>query len=152
MQGSSGSCWKNLNKICIVTYERDAFRTLWNICVGVFCIKSLTCNTPNLRCLTGFWRWFWTGSTLIFRSTVQRCSYEKVFWKSAANLQESTHGKYQCQSCFVILLESCNFSEACNFIKNETLAQVFSSDFCKISKNTFFTEYLWATASVISKQ
>ena len=28
--------------------------------------------------------------------------------------------------------------EACNFIKIETLAQVFSSDFCKISKNTFF--------------
>ena len=27
--------------------------------------------------------------------------------------------------------------EACNFIKIETLAQVFSSDFCKISKNTF---------------
>ena len=33
-----------------------------------------------------------------------------------------------------------NFSipEACNFIKKETLAQVFSWEFCKISKNTFF--------------
>ena len=30
----------------------------------------------------------------------------------------------------------------CNFIKKETLAQVFSSEFCKISKNTFFTEHL----------
>ena len=28
--------------------------------------------------------------------------------------------------------------EACNFIKKETLAQVFSSEFCEISKNTFF--------------
>ena len=28
-----------------------------------------------------------------------------------------------------------------------TLAQVFSYEFCKISKNTFFTEHLWATAS-----
>ena len=27
--------------------------------------------------------------------------------------------------------------EACNFIKKEILAQVFSCEFCKISKNTF---------------
>ena len=39
-------------------------------------------------------------------------------------------------------------SESCNFIKNETLAQVFSCKFCEISKNNFFTEHLWATASV----
>ena len=31
-----------------------------------------------------------------------------------------------------------------NFIKKESLAQVF----CEISKNTFFTEHLWVTASV----
>ena len=30
----------------------------------------------------------------------------------------------------------------------ETLAQVFSCEFCKISKNTFFTEHLWSIASV----
>ena len=29
----------------------------------------------------------------------------------------------------------------CIFIKKETLAQVFSFEFCKISKNTFFTEH-----------
>ena len=29
----------------------------------------------------------------------------------------------------------------------KTLAQVFSSEFCEISKNTFFTEHLWATTS-----
>ena len=28
-------------------------------------------------------------------------------------------------------------SEACNFIKKETLAQVFSCEFCEYSKNTF---------------
>ena len=27
--------------------------------------------------------------------------------------------------------------EVCNFIKKETLAQGFSSEFCEISKNTF---------------
>ena len=30
--------------------------------------------------------------------------------------------------------------------RNETLAQVFSCEFCEISKNIFFTEYLWTTA------
>ena len=39
-------------------------------------------------------------------------------------------------------------SEACNFIKKETLVEAFSCEFCEISKNTFFTEQLWATASV----
>ena len=31
-----------------------------------------------------------------------------------------------------------NAGAACNFIKKETLAQVFSCEFCEISKNTFF--------------
>ena len=29
-----------------------------------------------------------------------------------------------------------------------TLAQVFSCEFCEISKNNFFTEHLWVTASI----
>ena len=32
--------------------------------------------------------------------------------------------------------------QACNFIKKESLAVVFSCEFCKICKNTFFTEQL----------
>ena len=35
----------------------------------------------------------------------------------------------------------------CSFIKIETLAQVFFHEFCEISKNTFFAEHVWATAS-----
>ena len=31
-----------------------------------------------------------------------------------------------------------NFNFICNFIKEETLAQVFSCEFCEISKNTIF--------------
>ena len=38
-------------------------------------------------------------------------------------------------------------ARVCNFIKKDTLAQVFSCEFCDISKNTFFTEHLWTTAS-----
>ena len=41
-------------------------------------------------------------------------------------------GKHLCQSLF---------------IKKETLAQVFSCEFCKIFKNTFSTEHLWMTTS-----
>ena len=40
-----------------------------------------------------------------------------------------------------------NTCEAFNFIKKETLADVFSCEFCDISKNTFFTEHRRATAS-----
>ena len=40
-----------------------------------------------------------------------------------------------------------NKGVACNFIKKKTLAQVFSCEFFGISKNTFFTEHLWTTAS-----
>ena len=37
--------------------------------------------------------------------------------------------------------------KACNFIKKETLAQVFSCAFCKISKNTFSTKHVQTTGS-----
>ena len=36
-------------------------------------------------------------------------------------------------------------------IKKEPLAQVFSCEFCEISKNTFFTEHVWATAYFLLK-
>ena len=39
---------------------------------------------------------------------------------------------------------------ACYFIKKETLAQIFSSEFCEISENTFFTEHIRTTASTLS--
>ena len=39
--------------------------------------------------------------------------------------------------------------EACNFIEKETLTQVFSCHFGKISKNTFFIEHLRVTASAM---
>ena len=38
--------------------------------------------------------------------------------------------------------------KACNFIKKETLAQVFSCEFCEISKNTFFYRTSPVAASV----
>ena len=44
------------------------------------------------------------------------------------------------------LCQSLFFNKVASFIKKETLAQVFSCEFCKISKNTIFAEHLWATA------
>ena len=41
--------------------------------------------------------------------------------------------------------------EAYNFIKTETLAQVFSGEFCEISKNTFFYRTPPVAASVFVK-
>ena len=42
-----------------------------------------------------------------------------------------------------------NGGKACSFIKKETLTQVFSYRFCKISKNTFFTEHFRTTTSIL---
>ena len=41
--------------------------------------------------------------------------------------------------------------KACNFIKKETLAQLFSCKFCEISKDTLFYKNLWMTASEPNK-
>ena len=49
---------------------------------------------------------------------------------------------------FVIKLQA----EACNFIKKETVAQVFSCEFYKIFKNTFFTEHLWTAGFASSER
>ena len=63
--------------------------------------------------------------------------------------QRRSKGVLRCSkvSCgrvsFLIKLQAC----ACNFVKTETLAQVFSCEFCEISKNTFFTEQLQTTTS-----
>ena len=40
------------------------------------------------------------------------------------------------------------YSLSTGVFKNSPLAQTFSCEFGEISKNTFFKEYLWTTASV----
>ena len=47
-----------------------------------------------------------------------------------------------------ICLEAVAQPEACNFTKKETLAQVFSCEFCEISKNTFYYRTSLVAASV----
>ena len=54
-------------------------------------------------------------------------------------------GKHLCQNLFYNKVAGLR-PEACNFIKIETLAQVFPCEFCEISLKTFFTEHLRTTA------
>ena len=74
------------------------------------------------------------------RSSRQRCSVKKGVLR---NFLKFT-GKHLCQSLFFNKVAG----SACNFIKKETLAQLFSCEFYEISKNPFFTEHVWATASL----
>ena len=78
----------------------------------------------------------------ICRSSHQRCSIVKDV---LGNFTKFT-GKHLCKSLFFDKVVGL-WGETCNFIKKETLAQVFSCEFCEISKNTFFTEHLRMTAS-----
>ena len=60
---------------------------------------------------------------MIFRSSRPEVLYKKGVLRNFAKFT----GKHLCQSLF--------FNR--NFIKKETLAQVFYCEFCEISKNTF---------------
>ena len=82
---------------------------------------------------------------LFFSSSSNRRSRPEVFCKKDvfSNFTKFT-GKHLCQSLFLIKLQT----QACNFIKKDAQAQIFSCEFCEISKNTtIFTEHLQATAS-----
>ena len=62
-----------------------------------------------------------------------------MFLETSQNPQKNTCARVS----FLIQLQA----SACNFIKKETLAQVFHCEFCKISKNTFSYRTPSVTAS-----
>ena len=64
-----------------------------------------------------------------YRNSHQRCSIKEGILRNFAKFT----WKHQCHSLVPW--------------QKGTLAQVFSYEVCKISKNTFFTEHIWATAS-----
>ena len=68
------------------------------------------------------------------RSSHQRCSVKKRVFNNLAKFTR----KHLCQSLFLNKVEG---------LRPETLAQMFSYEFCEISRNTVFTEHLWAAAS-----
>ena len=75
---------------------------------------------------------------VISEAVVHRCSAKKVFLKISQNKQENTCSRVY----FLIKL-------AYNFIKKETLEQVFSCEFSEIFKNTYFYKTPLVAASVI---
>ena len=68
-----------------------------------------------------------------YRSSRPVVFCKMVFLKISQNSHEKTYARVS----FLIKLQ------ACNFIKKETLAQMFSCEFCEVVKNTFFIEHLW---------
>ena len=77
--------------------------------------------------------------SVIFHKKPPEVFYKKGALKNFAKF----FGKHPCQSLF--LNKVAGLSPAT--LLKKRLAQVFSCEFCEISKNTFFTEYVWATAS-----
>ena len=78
---------------------------------------------------------------LTSEAVVQRCSVKKVFLEISQNSQKN--------SCTRV-----SFStklQASNVIRKETLAQVFSCEFCEIFKNTFSYRTFPVAASVTLK-
>ena len=67
-------------------------------------------------------------------AVARMCSVKEVLLEILQNSQENICTRVS----FLIKFQA----EACNFIKKETLARVFSCEFCEISKNTFFIEHL----------
>ena len=94
---------------------KNIYATIFNLFIHNFIYQEFTQNTS-------------------FRSSHRRCSVRKGVFRNFAKFT----GKHLCQSLFFNKVAGL----ACNFIKKETLAQVFSCEFCEISKNTFFTEHL----------
>ena len=78
--------------------------------------------------------------------TMSRSSRQEVFCKKGV-LRNFT--KFTCtRASFLIKLQA----KACNFIKKETVAQAFSCEFWKISKDTFLYETPRVAASVCPLQ
>ena len=89
--------------------------------------------------------------------------WERFFLLNGMNKEATTEGILQ-ERVFLEILQnsqednwvSASFLKKCGMrpatlLKKETVAQVFSCEFCKISTNTVFTEHLWATTYEVIK-
>ena len=76
------------------------------------------------------WTLLFGPKTLLSEAVIRSCSVEKVFLKILQNSQENTCARISLMQAWP-----------------EILAEVFSCQFCKISKSNFFTEHIWATTS-----
>ena len=127
-----------------------SFKRCWNLKRSIKLTKCFTClinsvspkileslaKLSNILGFTDIWSLcLFTFSIISFnRSSHRMCSVRKRVLKIFTKFT----GKYLCQSLF---------AETCIFVKKETLAHVFSCEFCETLKNTFFTEHLWVAGS-----
>ena len=141
---------------------------------NIFLALSVVCLVLLLP-RNGFFRWSsiliaqrtfaCTGMGALFffilknRSSHRRCSVRKSVLRNFAKFT----GKHLCQGLFFnkvaglpkkVFLEISQNSQGntCARVRpatlfKKTLAQVFSCEFCELSKNAFFKEHLWTTAS-----
>ena len=137
------------------------FSYLWESWI---CLQTLFCYLNEYHQIRILRVGFFFGMSPI-TSNHQSCSMKRVFLQISQNSQESTCARVS----FLIKLQGQNKhflppdthvymcvsgSRKCdlcthNFIKKETLAQVFSYEFCEIFRNISFTEHLRETASVL---
>ena len=118
-----------------------------HLCWGLFFIKTAGLQTSNCIKKGLQHRYFLTNIEKFIRILIlknQKQPPEEFCKKRCSSKFQKFHRKHLCLGLFLNKVATL----ACNFINKETLAQVFSYEFCTISiKNTFFTEHLWATAS-----
>ena len=86
-----------------------------------------------------FWSRVWSVPGPPFRLPLiaKRCAGDEVEKFAEKNL---------CRNCFINKVAGA----ACNFIKKEAPAQMFSYELCKILNNTYFEEHLRTAASTFS--
>ena len=81
----------------------------------------------------------WDLTNACFTSSHQRCSIKEGVLRYLVNFT----GKHLRQNLFFNKVAGPRPAT----LSKETLAQVFSYEFCKISKNTFLTEHIWTAVS-----
>ena len=81
------------------------------------------------------WYWLLRGLILIIIVHFGSSSLEVFFEKGVLGNFAKFTGKHLCKSLF--LKKVAGLRQACNFIKKETLAQVFSFEFCAILRTPF---------------
>ena len=78
----------------------------------------------------------------------QETTFAKQLLQRKHSLEATTRDALYFKKVFLEIVQNSQETPgAWTLFKKETLAQVFSCEYCEISRNTFFTENLWTTAS-----
>ena len=111
----------------------------------VFCVVISWVNDQRIWKSPTILKWLLINIILDF----VRCSRtEKFCKKCVVNNFVKLMEKHLCQSLFFNKFTGLG-TRACNFIKKDTLTQVFSYEFWESFKRIFFTGHLWTTASTL---